>query len=355
MPPIDVDRFFDESEQYKALKKKCTDWESEWETRARKEKIPADDLVKVHHNGRIVWLTANEVQDILEEQHDEDKRNASLKNNVEKSLYGSSRALAEEMRVLLYLAIQTLSQRVKEGTVSDKEAEWFTNSLRRRFEEVESNIEGLIEAEEELTARKKAEPVFATYEKKMAEMLRLKKEGRLNEAASLAKQLERDKKHYLLLSRALEPLTYVAFHHRLDLQKDKSRVLVVQRRLCEMRDALLRQALQEMRESLGTDDDTSFEHLAAASDSGQGENVRKYLKELKQLALELKVLVNTIEEVDHVCKWIEHEIFKDETVKKATIQHRQTRKAARDAEKAEREPDKHVGMAVMDRLKKKGD
>ena len=352
MSPIDVDKFFDDSEEYRALRKQYADWESERDTRALKETIPADELVKVYFEGRIVWLTADEVEDILKEHDDEDKRDSTLKNNVEKALYGSSRALADEMHVLLYLAIQTLSQRVKEGAVSDKEAESFTNTLRRRFEDIENNIEDLIDAEEELTARKQSEPIFARYEKKMAEMLRHKKEGRLTEAVSLAKQLEREKKRYLLLSRALEPLTYVIHHHRLDLQKDKNRILFVQHHLCEMREALLHQALQEFRESLGVDDDTSFEHLIATLDSELTEDARKYLKELRQLGLEVKTLVNTIEEVDSVCKWIEHEIFKDETLKKATIKHKQLRKAARDAAKAKKEPRGPAGMAVMERLKK---
>lgn len=350
---LDISKFFDQPSQNYALRKQLVQWGTEEKEVAQRKQVPTETLLKVVHNGRVVWVTAEEVEALLKESEDESKQDTSFKANIEKALRGTSRTLVEEIRVLLYLAIQTLSQRVEDRTVTDNEAEQLTKSLRRRFEEAENNIEGLYDVETELTERKRADPVFVNYERKMAEMLQLQKSGQMADATTLAKQLMREKKQYLLRSRALEPLNYTACFYRLDLQKGKGRVLGMQQRLCEMRDTVVREALQRLRKSLGAGSDD----LAVSADSKQGQDIRNYIRELRQLELEVKMLVKTIGEVDRICNWIEDEVFKDEKLKKAAITHAQTRKTARsgvDTKEPHEKPGKPDRMATMLRRKEKG-
>jgi len=316
--------------------------------------------VKIIHNGRVVWLPADEVQSILDESEDEKKADASFKANLEKALHGASRALAEEVRVLLYLTIETLSQRVEDRTVSDSEAERLTRNLRRRFEEAEENIASLLRIDDELTALKRADPILTGYERKMAEMLRLQESGQMAEASALAKELMRDKRQYLLRGRALEPLANAAYYRRLELQKGKGRVLNVQQHLCEMRDAVVREALRRIRESLGAPDDDLLEdstEVSVISDTDRAQSVLKYQRELKQLRLQMKTIVKTIKEIDSICNWIESEIFPDSEVKKAAAEYIKTRKepgVAPVEEKTGEKPGRSQRMAVVFRLKEKG-
>ena len=308
MPAVDIDQFFEPSLQNYFFNKRFGYWNAEREGTSKKKKVPSDSLVKVIHHGRVTWFTAEEAQRLIADLDDDNKREASFKANLEKALRGSSRTLAEEIRVLFNLSIQTLFQRIEEGIVEDEQAEQYTTSLRRRFEEAEDNIEDLLDIEADLTARKRAEPVFASYEKKLAEMMRYQKTGNFAEAAVLAKQLMNEKKHYLLRSRALEPLTYAAYYYRLDLQKIKSRVLDTQRQLCEMRDSLVKNELQKLRTTLGAQTDDLFEapeDLPESPGPEARQTIKSYQRELQTLALESRALMKTIEEAERICKWIE--------------------------------------------------
>ena len=357
MPAIDIEQFFDQSLQNYFFKKRFGYWETEKDSVVQKKNVHADELVKVIHDGKVVWFTLAEAQRMLEDCKDSAKSNASFKASLEKALRGSSRSLAEEIRVLFNLAIQTLSQRIQEGAIGDEEAEELTNSLRRRFETAEENVEDLLDLEKELTERKRAEPIFASYERKLAEFMNLQKSGNSVAAASLAKQLIQEKKHYLLRSRSLEPLTYAAYYYRLDLQKHKSRVLDTQRHLCEMRDSLVQHELGKLRQSMGDGGNKLFEDLETLQLSPeQSEGVTGYRRELKALAMESKVLVRAIQEVDQICEWIEKEIFKDENLKNVAITQTQKRKTAREQVREEgNKGSAGRGMVVMDRLQKRRD
>ncbi|MFH1738770.1 MAG: hypothetical protein ABIH23_07160 [bacterium] len=356
---IDIEQFFNPSEQSYFFKKRFGYWEIDKEPVIKKRNVAEDDLVKVIHKGRVMWFTPAEARRLLEDCEDEGKSAASFKANLEKALRGSSRSLADEIRVLFNLAIATLSQRIEEGIVKDEQAEDMTNSLRRRFEIVEENIEELLGLEKELTERKRSEPIFASYEKKLAEFMRLQKSGETLAAAALAKQLVQEKKHYVIRSRSLEPLTYAAYYYRLDLQKLKGRVLDTQRQLCDMRDSIVQHELQQLRKSAGAQTDNLFEdpeELKLPPDSEEIKAISRCQKELRNLSLESKVLVETVKEVDKICDWIEKEIFKDENLKNAAVTHANKRKSEHTgANKAEtRKKGTAGGMVVMDRIQKKG-
>ncbi len=356
MPAIDINQFFDQSQQNYFFNKRFGYWNAERGNTSKKKGVSTESLVKVIHNGRVTWFTADEAQRLLADLDDENAKEASFKANLEKALRGSSRTLAEEIRVLFNLAIQTLFERVREGIVEDEQAEEYTTNLRRRFEEAEGSIEDLMDLETELTQRKRAEPIFASYENKLAEMMRLQKAGDFAQAAVLAKQLMHEKKHYLLRSRALEPLTYAAYYYRLDLQKIKGRVLDTQRQLCEMRDSLVKNELQKIRDNLGAQTDDLFEEpddLPELPSPEEGQAIRRYQQELRNLALESRALVRTIEEAENICRWIENEIFKDENLKQAAVTHAQTRKQSRSDEGSKGQAPLKHGMVVMDRIKKK--
>ncbi|HPA44717.1 MAG TPA: hypothetical protein PLG59_01130 [bacterium] len=354
MASVDIGQIFDRSENVAAFEKQRQSWDQESRQAVQKKKVSQDALVRVFHEGRVLLLTADEAEKILREKEGQDAGQDALKKNLEKALYGGSRAIAEELRVLFFFAVQSLTERIKDESIGDKEAELMTNNLRRRFNETEENISALVQVENDLTQRKNSEPIFAAYESKMAMMLRYKRDGQMDQAVALAKELERDKKQYLLHSRALEPLTYASYYHRLDLQKSKSRVLKIQQQLTEMRDTVVRKVMQELQATISADGEDLEQQLAQLEHSEKAQKFIKYQQELQKLTLEVKVLVKTISEVDKVCKWIETEVFKDDGIRKAAVTHAQTTKAQ---VKKSGEPagkgDKQVGgMAIMDRLKK---
>ncbi len=355
MSAVDIEQFFDQSLQNYFFKKRFSYWETEKDSVVKNKNVHADELVKVVHNGKVTWFTLDEAQSLLKDYEDNTKSNASFKTGLEKALRGSSRSLAEEIRVLFSLAIQTLSQRIQEGAIGNEEAEELTNSLRRRFEITEENVEDLLELEKEITERKKAEPIFASYERKLAEMMSLQKAGNSVAAASLARQLIQEKRQYLLRSRSLEPLTYAAYYYRLDLQKHKSRVLDTQRHLCEMRDSLIKRELSKLRQSVGDGGHDLFEDIETLRlNPEQLEGVAGYRRELKALAMESKILVQGIKEVDRICEWIEKEIFKDENLKNSAVTQVQRLKTSREQGSGEgKKKTQGTRMAVMDRLQKK--
>jgi len=356
MASVDIGQIFGQSENITAFEKQRQSWDQESREAVRKKKVSQNGLVRVFHEGKVLLLTTDEAAKILQEKEGEDAAQDALRRNLEKALYGGGRAVAEELRMLFFFAVQSLTERVKDESISDKEAESMTMNLRRRFNEAEENISALVQVENELTQRKNAEPIFAAYESKMARMIRFKRDGQMEQAVALAKELERDKKLYLLHSRALEPLTYASYYHRLDLQKSKSRVLKIQQQLTEMRDTVVRKVLQEIQTTLQGNGEDLQQQLATLDHSESAQKFLKYQQELQKLTLEVKVLVKTISEVDKVCRWIETEVFKDDSIRKAAITHAQ---AGKEQIKKSGEPsdkgDKQAGrMVIAERLKEEG-
>ncbi len=319
--PALLDAFFDRSLQNYFFKKRYGYWQLNQEDEAAKRNIPPKRLVKAFINGKVHWLTDQEAQGLLARLEDPSGSDRAFKASLERALHGESQALADEVRVVISLTIQSLHESADEESLSPEDLKRFTTALRRHFNDAEAVIEELFSAEKELQQRMGEDPIIVNYERGMAALLELQKQGREEEAAKLAQELQKVKQKYLLRTRPLEPLKYTISFYRMDLQKTKSKVMVIHLEINTARDAGLHSQLTNLQERLGKAKDHPWDDLDLEDlDDQIDPRARDMRQELRNLKTESEFTSCNVKQLDKVCRWIEDKVFGDEQIRNATFQ-----------------------------------
>lgn len=278
-------------------------------------------LVRVVHDGRVIWMSQKQAIDYLETEED----STTLQNSVQKALRGELKIIRQELEILIALARYTLTHFKEMEAINRQEIERFEPSLTRRQNELNEGISRTSESEAILNEKRRRAPLLAEYENLMGEFINAKSAGNQSFAMELAQKLKQKKKQYLLLSRAIEPDVRTIHYHRLNLQKTKKRILNTQNELCSSRKDFLQIEIDQLRNSVGE----VQEELDAAQETGLGDaseeidRMRVYdlddaksqidekIGELEALDKETAVLDKQEQQVDCVIQHIQENILQE--------------------------------------------
>ena len=200
------------------------------EDEAQKSDADPNELIRVVHEGEVIWVTAEQAGDFLKESST-DGEEANLRRNVERSLKGNRQILQQELLLLLALATSTFERNRKANLVGKQEAERVGPALKRREGEIHSTFRDMAAVERKIELYRKQQPILVEYEQRMGELLNAQQAGDLDTAREIAGKLVTDKRQYVLLSRALQPDVSEAYYHRLQSQKIKKKILGTQKEM----------------------------------------------------------------------------------------------------------------------------
>jgi len=321
------DVFGGEDQDNLSLEKFEDFWDRARPVEAKKKGLDPNQLVRFVHNGKVHWITQDEANTYLQLANSEDKRENAVKREIKRALRGETQALADEISVLLAISSSSLNRYKREESIPEEEIRRIEPTLQRRFQETEQNVACLRDIEGIVANKRKREPIFDEYEKKLGEMMNLQRMGKTAEAAQLAQELAAKKRQYVILSRAIEPDVFTSYHYRMELQKCKKRVLTIQKYLAAQRENSLENEIEDLKSSLREleKEKNDQEGLLARGVSIDQERYERNLEqieetqqkiagdeqELESLAKESKILVSQIQNVDDVISYISEEVLKD--------------------------------------------
>ncbi len=208
-------------------------------------KTSPNELVRVVHDGRVMWMSQEQASDYLAQSS-----KADVRRDVERALKGELGFIRRELEILLAVAMYTFKKCVEAQTISKKAAERIEPGLKRRSQEVSDGISETSESEMVVEDKRKRNPLLGEYERLMGEFLNEKSKGNMEQATALAKELNEKKKNYVLLTRSIEPDVRTIYYHRLNLQKSKKRILTTQNELCSSRKDTLQLELNELQHNM---------------------------------------------------------------------------------------------------------
>ncbi len=197
------------------------------EEEAKKSSADPDQLIRIVHQGEVIWVTAAQAEEFLNETSS-DGEEVALKKNVERALKGNRNILQQELLLLLALATSTLARYRDNNILTREELDRLEPALRRRENEITSTFSQLAQVESKIETYRKQQPVLAEYERCMAELLNAQQVGDMQKAQAIAAKLVQGKRQYVLLSRALQPDVNESYYHRLESQKIKKKILNTQ-------------------------------------------------------------------------------------------------------------------------------
>lgn len=250
--------------------------------------ISPNQLVRVMHNGKVIWMTQKQAADYAAQPPDENK----LQKDVLRALKGELNIIRQELEILLALARYTLNHFKENEAISKEEIERIEPALKRRQSEINEGISQTAESESVLRQKRRRNPLLDEYEDLMGEFINVKTTGNREIAMNLAKQLASKKRQYLLLTRAIEPDVRTINYHRLNLQKTKKRILNTQNDLCSTRKDFLQIEIKELQRNLQvvkdeTDVAASDGEISASAEIGR---LSAFDEDMAQAQLEEKTM-----------------------------------------------------------------
>lgn len=295
---------------------------------AQKQNTSPNELIRVVHNGKVTWVTAQQAGLYLRSDS-ADEEEEQLRDNVERALKGHAKLLHQELWVLLAIAQGTFKDLRNQGLFESQEARKIEPSLRRREDEIRDTFTQLYEVEGRIAAARERQPLLAEYEARMGQLLNLQQVGKLDEARTLAIQLAAGKKRYVLLSRVLEPDVNTAYFYRLNSQKTKKKILTVQQTMCLKKEGSLGLHIEELQSHMETvkgqmahaeatmaGDATQAEIISKAQDKllKTDQEMQQVHGELHAVKAEARVLRKQAKETDMVIEHIATDILKDPSI-----------------------------------------
>ena len=283
---------------------------------AARRKTSPNELIRVVRDGEIVWMTAEEADQMLTstEEGGEDR----LRTSVERALKGETRILHVELKAMLAVALGMLDRYVEEKSVDPNEAKRIRPVLVQLGRRIATTVNQLKEVETRIQAYRNSHPIFDEFEGKMGQLLNLQRMGRNDEATQLAQQLGSLRMKYVRLSRGLISDNNIVYGHRLDLQKNKKSILSNQRYLAVQREGTLKETVEERQKRLGLlcrgkSLEEALQGESAAEVKACSDELHSAEGELKAVSKGLKVIEVQEKEVESVISQIVQNVMKEET------------------------------------------
>lgn len=284
-------------------------------------KISPNELVRVVHGGKVMWMTQQQAADFLEESSSRQE----VRRDVERALKGELKYIRRELEVLLAVAMYTFKKCTEAQLISQESIERIEPGLRRRSNEISEVISQTSESEMVVENKRKRNPQLGEYEKLMGEFLNEKSKGNMQRATELAKELNLKKKTYVLLTRSIEPDVRTIYYHRLNLQKTKKRILGTQNELCSSRQESLKVELTELQMNMKKVQ-MKMQHAAdEGHDTALGamrkeqlyteEKLKTKNTELSALAEESSIIEKQEQDVDAVISTISESVLQETDAK----------------------------------------
>ena len=275
-----------------------------------------NELVRIVEDGKISFLTYEEAERILNSKEKNLKDN--LQKNLQNAIRGDSKTLAQEMRVLIAIAQGTVNKYRESHLIPEPELLRTEPQIMRIGRQIINILNQLIEIEQKIRAIRGKNPLMATFEKKISELLVLQKQGEHDAALLLAKEIAGLKIRYLRLSKTLDSDQRQSQFVRLDIQHQKKMILNMQRYLTAQRVGVLQEALEDTRKTIN-----NIKAVLVKSSSDDKDRYSKVLnhhetiavkssKELTTLEKEKNILEIQEKETDLVITCVEKTLKKDQ-------------------------------------------
>lgn len=222
--------------------------------------VSSSTLIKIIHNGEILWLTQAQADSYLQQQviHSGE---SELRAAVERALKGETKAVKQELSVLLTMAQITIDECKNDPNVDQVEIRRLIPVVKRTQSEIMQIVEDIGELEDHVAKVRQEQPDIRAYEAKVGDLMAKKSEGDWDEAKRIAEELLKKKQYYLLCCRSVEPDIRAIYSRRLDLQKVKKRLISMHRYLCTQKVDGLEHEISELKERIRSIREHSNENI----------------------------------------------------------------------------------------------
>ena len=120
---------------------------------AESRKRAPNELLRVVKNGEVVWMTAEEADELLKPSGEDEDRTRAL---VERALKGETKVLVLELRTMIAIAVSMLDEYKRQGSLVVNEADRIrplliqserrVNTTYRELREIEGRVEDIARA-----------------------------------------------------------------------------------------------------------------------------------------------------------------------------------------------------------------
>lgn len=287
-----------------------------------------NDLIRIVHNGEVMWLSHEQAEVFLNGPSSPDSEKRLLQMNVRRALKGNTRVLRQEMQTLIAMGLSSLQNYIENDEVDPQQAQRVEQQLRRKWQDVSQLIVGITSSEDNMRDLRKKNPQLDAFESLLGEFVNARAKGDKTKSEKLQNELVKLQRTYLIMARVLEPDTKVLQQNRLDLQQSKKFILSIQKEMAaSKRDVLkmevkrltkhLRVLKKELMEGEGPTDELQLTaHLEAKGiDISEGINVDDIESRISTVRnqAEHAQLVHSVAktqeaQVDQVIHYIEEEV-----------------------------------------------
>lgn len=271
-----------------------------------------NELVRVVENGSIRWLPFEEAETLLKEK--DENSDQSLQKSIQTAIRGDSRVLAQEMRVLVTLAYGTLNKYRENRAIPETEIQRTEPLIMRVGRQSLFILDQLFDIEKRIKSIRQQNPILKTFEKRVADLLKLQKQGEQEQALIVAKEIAGMKSKYVRLTRGLASDTQEAMGFRLQIQQQKKSILSHQRYLAAQREGALHEEIQDSRKTI-----ENLKYVLAKSSAEEKNRYQENLQneethvqrsenELSKVQKEQAVLEKQEQETDQVISHVQKTI-----------------------------------------------
>ena len=282
---------------------------------ATRRKTSPNDLIRVVQDGQVVWMTAEEAEQLLAPVEDGEENR--LRSHVESALKGETGILTLELKVMVAMGMATLDRYEEQKSIEANEVKRVRPRFIQLGRRVNATAAELREIEERIQEHRRENPIFDEFEGKMGQLLNLQRAGRSEEAAQIARQVAALRGKYLVLSRGLAANMNMIYDHRLDLQKTKKGILSTQRYVSAQREGTLKEQIEEHEKRLnylcrGRSLEEALHGEKGNEISESALTLQTAESELRAVSTGLKVIELQEKEVEAVISHIAEHVLKEE-------------------------------------------
>ncbi len=208
------------------------------------------DMIRIVHNGQVMWLSQEQARVYLDGHTDPDSEEAMIQRDIKRALKGNTRLLRQEMQTLIAMSLSSLQSYLEGEQVDAKQAQKTEQQLRRKWQDTSQQIVGMTAAEDHMKELRQKNPQLDAFEALLGEFLNARQTGDTEKVERLQYELSNLQRTYLIMARVLDPDTKALQQHRLDLQKSKKFILNLEKDLAAERRDILKMEVKKMQKHL---------------------------------------------------------------------------------------------------------
>lgn len=215
---------------------------------AKKAGIPPSEIIKIVEEGKVYWMTGDEVRTFL--QTKPDKTGDGIEQLTHDALFGDVIPLSQDVRITCQFAKTRLNDYTKDQRIPDKDIHHFAPKLSRMDNILHYSLKSLFEVETEINETQRKNPIVRQFNDKIHVFNQSRQSGNLRLASKIAKELMEIKNDYSRVNRGIESNISQSRQLRIDIQQQKKALLDCHINIVDRRKNVLNDTIDRFQNTL---------------------------------------------------------------------------------------------------------